>query len=71
MQTAFTAREYKANAELPAVLVTDGSSEPPVLLKEGRDYVLLTRNADGPGITELCAVGINSYSGMLTQRILT
>ena len=69
MQLTFTERDVIQPQMLPTVTVS--STNPVTTLREGTDYVLRYHNEDGPGITEVCAVGIGRYGGMLSRRIVT
>lgn len=54
-------RDYRPDAPPPAATVTVHGT----VLQAGTDYVLRFRFADRPGITEIYAIGIGMYAGIL------
>ena len=54
-------RDYQPDQEPPAVTVKDRGT----VLQQDTDYVIRCRFAEKPGITEIYAVGIGMYAGIL------
>lgn len=63
LETGLAIRDYQPDQEPPAVTVKDQGT----VLQQGTDYVLRYRFAEKPGITEIYAVGIGMYAGILYQ----
>ncbi|MBR3419298.1 MAG: S8 family serine peptidase [Oscillospiraceae bacterium] len=63
LETGLAIRDYQPDQEPPAVTVKNQGT----VLQQGTDYVLRYRFAEKPGITEIYAVGIGMYAGILYQ----